>query len=109
MKSITRKLRHLLHDLLMLIIPSFLRKKMMLSCSEITQIIATNEQMSFVKKMKLKSHLIICLCCSDYSDQLLMISKNCKKIKAPELTKAQLDMIKNKENSFIEEICKDSK
>lgn len=73
-------IRKIIHDLMMIIIPKGMRKNM-LSCEEVSHIIAEDHQLKSMAKIKLKMHLFICQKCLDYKKQIQFIEKNAKNIK----------------------------
>ena len=88
MSKLIRIIRNIIHDLIMVLVPRFMRKGLM-SCKEVAEILSGNTDLSKQYRFKLKMHLMICQCCTDYSEQLNIISTKSKKLKSLELTQEQ--------------------
>jgi hypothetical protein len=74
----------------------------MLSCEEVSFVLASEQKITVLKRIKLKAHLMICQNCTDYTHQLEIIKKECKKIKSPQLSKEQNQQISNVQDKLIE-------
>lgn len=100
MKLFSTILRRIVHDIVMVLAPKKL-KKLIMSCQEVSQILATKPELTVKKKMFLKMHILICECCTNYSKELDMISKQTKIVSAPKLTEDQKLQIKNSQQELI--------
>ncbi len=94
-------IRKIIHDLLMIMIPKGIRKNM-LSCEEVSHIIAEDDDLKSIKKIKLKMHLFICQKCLDYKKQIQFINQNAKKIKLSNLENDLANKIEESKNSLID-------
>ncbi len=100
MSKFIRIFRSIIHDLVILLVPKVLRKNM-LSCEQVTQLLE-QDQLSGSKRLKLKMHLLICQCCTDYKKQMSIITQESKKLTQQALTPEQKKRIKNSKFSVIE-------
>ncbi|NOT78798.1 MAG: hypothetical protein HOP07_07315 [Bacteriovoracaceae bacterium] len=51
----------------------------MLKCNEIVELIASDKSLTFLGKMELKMHLLMCKHCNNYSKQIEIINNQYKK------------------------------
>ena len=101
MRIVFKIIRRIVHDILMVISPPFLKRKLM-SCKEISEILAKETELSGSKKLMFKMHLLICQCCTNYASELSLISESAKKIKAPNLNNEQLQQIQKSKQELID-------
>ena len=52
----------------------------MLSCKEVSRLVASDESLSFLKRMELHMHFALCKHCSNYRKQLRNIRKGYRKL-----------------------------
>lgn len=93
-------LRHIIHEIIVTIVPKALRKNM-LTCKDVAFILATNPNLSLVKKLKLNMHIMICQSCLNYKKQLILIDKTTEKLNKIELTQEQKQLLENSKNEQI--------
>lgn len=98
-------IRKIIHDLMMIIIPKSLRKNM-LSCEEVSHIIAEDIKLKSLKKIKLKMHLFICQKCLDYERQIQFINKSTTKLSFSAVEDRLDDKIKESEKNLINNYSK---
>lgn len=106
MKKIKRFLRNLLHDFIIIMVPQFLRKNM-LSCEQASNMLQTTPNLSKIKSLKLKMHLLVCQCCTDSIEQIHVIQINSKKLDSINLSDAQRERIKNAKSKVLSSLTKD--
>ncbi len=104
MNKFIRLIRSIIHDLVIFFVPKVLRKNM-LSCEQVTQLLE-QDHLSSSKKVKLRMHLLICQCCTDYKSQVDIISEESKKLTQKSLTQEQLNRVKKSKFSIIEKYKK---
>jgi hypothetical protein len=107
MNKLIRIFRHLLHELVLFMVPKSIRKNM-LSCEEVSRILADEEGHNSASVFKLKMHLFICQCCTDYSKQLNVIDERSRALSKVSLSDEQKSMIKKSQEKAINSL-KDSK
>ncbi len=88
MNKLIRLIRHLLHEIVVHFVPSFLKKNL-LTCQEVSEILAKKPDLKRGRKIKLKMHLMICNCCNDYLGQMNIIEKSSKDLNVLHLTSDQ--------------------
>jgi hypothetical protein len=108
MNKIMRLIRTVLHDIVVAFAPKWI-KKSMLTCEEISLILASDKQIPILTKVKLKSHLLICQCCTDYKKQISLINSAAQRIKSPDLTDDQLSKISSSEKKTLEKLINKNK
>lgn len=81
-----RFIRKMIHDFIDWIVPRKLRRNMM-TCEQVSHIIAENQQLKPLKKFKLQMHLFICQKCLDYKEQIHFLESNAKVIQLKPLDK----------------------
>lgn len=97
------KFRNFMHDFLMSVAPLRLKKKIM-SCEEITKIMASDTEMPVSKKFWFKMHNFLCSCCSNYQDQFKIIKIQSHKLMTRELSNEEKERIKNSKKDIISKI-----
>lgn len=75
----------------------------MKTCKEISHILSRDEEISFVSRMELKMHLLMCKGCSSYATHLKMMKDGFQKLFA-HLTKVDSDKIKKLEDEIISKV-----
>jgi hypothetical protein len=105
MNKLIRVIRHFLHEIVVNFTPPFMRKKM-LSCQDVAFILSSGEDLTMTKKFKLKMHLLICQCCTDYESQLNIINHQAQKSIKLELTNEQKQQIEKSQEKVIEKFTK---
>lgn len=75
----------------------------MLACKEIVEIVASNQELTFVKKVELKFHLLMCKHCNAYVEQLKTMNSQYKKV-FKKITETDEDHVHQLENQVIEHI-----
>jgi hypothetical protein len=73
----------------------------MMTCEEVSKILANKDKLSTPLIFKLKMHLFICQCCTDYSNQIKTIEEQTHKMGKVELTPQQIDSVKNFQKKII--------
>jgi len=96
-------LRHIIHEIVVTIVPKSLRKNM-LSCKDVAFILATNPSLPLLKKLKLNMHILICQSCLNYQKQLILINNETKKLNKVKLTEEQMDIIKRSKEDQIKRL-----
>lgn len=97
------KFRHMLHDLVNNFAPNSIKIRIM-SCENITKIMASEEKLSPAKKFWFNVHNFICSCCSNYQDQFNIIKINSKKLVSPDLTEEQKQRIENSKSDLLKQL-----
>jgi hypothetical protein len=105
MNKFMRLFRKVMHDIMMSLAPKWLRK-LMLTCEQISQILASDEKIPILKRIKLQSHLLICQCCKDYQTQIDLINTAAHKIAPPELSNEQLSKISKSQSKLLNDLIK---
>ena len=77
----------------------------MKTCKEISKILSQNQELSFLKKVELKIHLLMCENCSIYATHLKMIKSEFQKLFA-KLTEVDKSKVKELEAQIIKKITK---
>jgi hypothetical protein len=103
MGKLTLIFRTILHDLVALLAPKWLKKRMM-SCEDIAFIISNETNIPLTKRIGLKMHLLICQCCTNYSQQLRIISEESKRVSAPKFTSAQEEQISKSKDDMLKKL-----
>lgn len=75
----------------------------MLACKEIVEIVASNQELTFVKKVELKFHLLMCKHCKSYVEQLKTMNSQYKKV-FKKITETNEDHVHQLEDQVIEHI-----
>jgi len=75
----------------------------MLACKEIVEIVASNQELTFVKKVELKFHLLMCKHCNAYVEQLKTMNSQYKKV-FKKITETDEDHVHQLEDQVIEHI-----
>lgn len=106
MNKLIRLIRKVVHDLVLLITPKWARKHM-LSCKEVLSLLNDQDQdHSFSKYMKLRMHLLICQCCTDYTDQMNIIEKQSQNLGKLQLTEDQINQINSSKTKVLSQLKK---
>lgn len=107
MNKLIRRLRKILHDLVVIIAPSWARKKM-LSCKDVLNLLSDDQHKpSLATYMKLKMHLLICQCCVDYSAQMEFIETKSSELGKVNLNQDQLKQIKLSQQKVLDKLKED--
>ncbi len=93
-------IRKIIHDLIVTIVPKSLRRNM-LTCEQVSHIIAQDIQLSKFKTFKLQMHLFICQSCLNYKKQIQTIDKAAQKLGTVQLTKEQKEQILSSKKQTI--------
>lgn len=75
----------------------------MLSCKEIVKALNSEEQLSFVKRMEVRLHLMMCDNCSAYSKHLALLKKGMRKLFS-KMTQTKPEQIKNLEDNILKKL-----
>lgn len=94
-------IRKILHDFLMLISPTFIRKRM-LSCEQVSHIISENISLSPIKSVKLKMHLFICKNCLNYKAQMKFLDAQIKSAQFSKIDSLNDKDLKTKQSELVE-------
>ena len=105
MNKVRNLIRKVIHDIFIFVAPKWLRKKI-LTCEEISKLITNDEKLTLPTRMKINFHIFICKCCSDYRQQINIISKSARRIKSPTLTRNQISQISSNKDSIIQKYTK---
>lgn len=105
MNKVIKFIRHLVHEVVVHMVPSFMRKNM-LSCQDVAFILSSEDDLSLPKRVKLKLHLMICQCCTDYETQLKIINQKAYKAIKLELTPEQEAKIKKSQEELVQKFTK---
>ena len=101
-----KTIRKIIHDLMMVLMPKALKKKM-LTCEQVAHIIAEKPDITKFKKAKLHMHLFICQSCLNYKNQIKIIDSTLNTMGKINLTDAQKEQISNSQINTINEYSKD--
>lgn len=96
-----RLVRTALHAIIHVAMPKG-QDPILMSCKQVTEIL-TNDDLELPKtqRLKLNLHLLVCQCCTDYKEQLEIISKTAKKIYPIELTARQKQKVLDLQNDIL--------
>lgn len=97
------KFRHFLHELVGKFAPTSIKQRIM-SCEEITRIMASEQHLAPSKKFWFYMHNFICSCCSNYQAQFNLISLNSKKILTTDLSDEQKSRIENSKKDILNQL-----
>ncbi len=75
----------------------------MISCKEVADVLSTEKDLTFRKKIELQTHLFMCKHCSAYYTQLNSIKKQLVKVYKT-ITKFDSDTVKNLEKKVIDSL-----
>lgn len=101
--KIKKIIKHILHEMVVHLVPAFLKKNV-LKCSDIHEILSQEKDLSFRTNLKLKFHILICQCCTDFYEQLKIIQNKSKSLGEIELTPEQLAKVKKSQEKIISKI-----
>lgn len=85
------------------LVPNFLKKNV-LRCSEVYEILARESELRLGEKVKLKLHILICQCCTDYSKQLKLIKSESQALGKIELTSEQKARISKSRDKVLDNL-----
>lgn len=105
MSKIVRYARHIIHEIVIFLVPKTLRKNM-LSCEDVSRILSNEDSHAGHSKIKLKIHLLICQCCTDYSAQINIIKEKTNELSQIKLTSEQEEKIKASKQKLLNSIPK---
>lgn len=80
----------------------------MFTCREVTEISASERQLSRMERLKLKFHLLICHACSSYQGQMEMLRKSFNR-RSNDIVESEQQQIHELEQRIIEQIKKATK
>ncbi|MBT4791384.1 MAG: hypothetical protein HON90_07420 [Halobacteriovoraceae bacterium] len=103
MKKIVRKLRFILHEMVVSFTPRFMRKHI-LSCEQVIILLNSKQKISMAQKFKLKTHMLICQCCVDYNEQMSLISQHSKQLSTNSLNNEQCLKIKQSKKDILDSL-----
>ena len=98
-------IRKLLHDFLMFISPTFIRRRL-LSCEQVSHIISENTSLAPIKSVKLKMHLFICKNCLNYKAQMKFLDAQIKNGQFTKIDSLNDANLKAKQTELIEKFSK---
>lgn len=75
----------------------------MISCKEVVDVLSSEKNLSFRKKIELQTHLFMCKHCSAYYSQMNSLKNKLKKI-FQTITKTDSNTVKNLERKVIEKL-----
>lgn len=75
----------------------------MLSCKEIAHMLASEEDLSLMKRTEVRMHLLMCKHCSNYNKQLIFLKNGIRKL-FKQKTAVDDEKIKNLENEVVKKI-----
>lgn len=78
----------------------------MLSCKEIAHILASEEDLSIVRRTELRMHLLMCKHCSNYSKHLKFLKSGMKKL-FKQKTHLDNEKVKNLEDEILKKVSPD--
>lgn len=105
MNKIIRLMRNIVHDFMLLILPKKLLTKL-LSCEEVSKILTMEEKAKLRNHPRVRFHILICQCCTDYKYQLEIIEKSSQKLKEFHLSTQQKDLINKSKQNLISRFSK---
>lgn len=103
MNKIIRAIRIFVHDLMVFILPKSMLSHLM-SCEDVSKILVEKRSLPLKKNIRVKLHILICQCCTDYKHQLQIIEENSKKLGNLELTPEQKDQINKSKEQLLERL-----
>lgn len=77
----------------------------MLSCKEISQILASDEDLSIMRRTELRMHLLMCKHCSNYNKQLKFLKKGMQKL-FQKRGSYDPEKVKKLENEILQKLLK---
>lgn len=75
----------------------------MITCKEVVDVLSTEKDLSFRKKIELRTHLFMCEHCSAYYSQMNSLKNRFKKI-FQNITKTDSSTVKNLEKKVIDNL-----
>lgn len=75
----------------------------MISCRAVVEILSSQQELSFMKKMELKLHLLMCRHCGSYFSQLKVLNSQLKKFFG-EVSKTDTKRVEKIENTVLEDL-----
>lgn len=75
----------------------------MLSCKEIAHILASEEDLSIMRRTELRMHLLMCKHCSNYNKQLRFLKSGMKKL-FKQKTNIDSEKVKKLEEEIIKKV-----
>jgi hypothetical protein len=78
----------------------------MLNCQDASIYLANEQSLQGTLKYRVKLHTFLCICCTNYKDQLRFIDKQGKKIRNVELTPQQIEKISSCQSDVISKYSK---
>ena len=75
----------------------------MISCKEVVDVLSTEKNLSFRKRIELQAHLFMCKHCSAYYSQMNSLKVKLKKI-FQKITQTDSDTVKNLEKKVIDNL-----
>ena len=100
MNKLVRLFRGVIHDLIIIITPKKILSKA-LSCEQVALSLVQNQENHIKKSIRIKMHMFICQCCTDYETQLNLINQSSKKIGQVNLTPEQSQVLKNSKANIL--------
>ena len=95
-----KHIRNILHDLVFGLAPTPLKKRLM-SCEEITFIMANDTKLSTSKKIWFNCHYFLCSCCESYYKQFKIIENQSKDLFNQDLdTDAKSRVVESKSDAL---------
>ena len=94
------KFRNLMHKLVMEYAPRSIQIKIM-SCEEVTRIMASEIHLSWTKKFWFGMHKFACSCCSSYQAQFDIIKMKSQSLNKQSLTEDQKTRIANSKKDIL--------
>lgn len=73
----------------------------MLSCKETVKILSSDAQLTLMKKLEIKMHLLFCRHCWKYAQHLQILKINLKKFYSTQFLKAEKEKITELENKIL--------
>lgn len=103
MNKLFKLIRHILHEMVVIFIPKRLRASIMPSCQRVSEMLE-EQNLSLSDGVKLRMHLFICQCCTDYKSQLNFMSNEAKKLEKINLTDTQKEKILKSKSEILEKM-----
>lgn len=100
MNKMIRFFRAIIHDLIIILMPKEILSKT-LSCEEVAKSILDHNEQNSKKPFRIRLHMFICQCCTDYDAQLKIIKLSSKTIGQVNLTPEQFAALKNSKENVL--------
>lgn len=96
-------IKSLLYSLVSKVFPKKIGR-FFLTCEDSAQLLSNKDQITFSRKVRLKFHIFICHCCSNFEKQINLIDEHSCEINKRTLTSEHNEKIKSSKESALNDI-----